>query len=66
MNSNQIRECYIRACQAFRNRPAMYSQVMVDLKAAKARGEVSEVDYKIVEQIHKSFGIIDTKTPVKV
>ena len=66
MTSNQLRETYIRACQAFRNRPAMYAQVKIDLKAARERGEIDEVDYKIVEQIHKSFGIIDTKTAIKV
>jgi hypothetical protein len=66
MDSGKIRESYIRACQAFRNRPAMYAQVKVDLVAAKARGEITETDYKIVEQIHKSFNIIDTKTSIKV
>ena len=66
MSSDKIREAYIKACQAFRNRPAMYAQVKMDLQAAKARGEISETDYKIVEQIHKSFGIIDTKTAIKV
>lgn len=66
MNSNQLRETYIRACQAFRNRPAMYAQVKTDLRAAFERGELNEVDYKIVEQIHKSFGIIDTKSTIRV
>lgn len=66
MNSNQLRETYIRAIQAFRNRPPMYAQVKVDLKAAFERGELTEVDYKIVEQIHKSFNIIDTKSTIRV
>ena len=66
MDSSKIREAYIKACQAFRNRPAMYAQVKVDLNAAKARGEITDIDYKIVEQIHKSFGIIDTKSSIKV
>jgi hypothetical protein len=66
MDSSKIRESYIKACQAFRNRPAMYAQVKVDLQAARARGELTETDYKIVEQIHKSFNIIDTKSTIKV
>ena len=66
MSSDKIREAYIKACQAFRNRPAMYAQVKMDLQAAKARGEITDTDYKIVEQIHKSFGIIDTKSSIKV
>lgn len=66
MSSDQIREAYIRACQAFRNRPPMYKQVKIDLAAALERGEISEIDYKIVDQIWKSFSIIDTKSAVKV
>lgn len=66
MSSNQIREAYIRACQAFRNRPPMYKQVMIDCRNALANGEITDVDFKIVEQIHKSFGIIDTKSAIKV
>lgn len=66
MSSEQIREAYIRACQLFRNRPAMYAQVKRDLISALDRNEITMTDYKIVDQIHRSFNIIDTKSRVVI
>lgn len=66
MTSEQIRESYIRACQAFRNHTKRYAQVRTDLVAARERGEISDTDFKVVDQIWRSFGIIDTKSRVVV
>ena len=64
MTSEQVREAYIRACQAFRNRPGMYKQVKSDLIAARDRNEITDIDFKIVDQIWRSFTIIDTKSRI--
>jgi len=66
MTSEQVRESYIRACQAFRNHAKRYAQVHIDLVHARDRGELTETDYKIVDQIWRSFTIIDTKRRVTV
>ena len=64
MTSNQIREGYIRACQLFRNHARRYNQVHIDLVGAYERGELTETDFKIVDQIWKSFTVIDTRRPM--
>ena len=66
MTSEQVREAYIRACQLFRNRPAMYAQVKRDLVSARDRNEITDIDFKIVDQIHRSFNLIDTKRRVVI
>lgn len=61
MTSEQIRESYIRACQAFRNHSKRYAQVHKDLVEARDRGEITAIDFKVVDQIWRSFTVIDTK-----
>lgn len=64
MSSEQVRESYIRACQVFRNHAKRYAQVHRDLVTARNRGELTETDFKIVDQIWRSFTIIDTKSRI--
>ena len=64
MTSDQVRESYIRACQAFRNHAKRYAQVHIDLVSARERGELTETDFKIVDQIWRSFTVIDTKSRI--
>jgi hypothetical protein len=56
-DSSKLKELYIRACRAFKNRPAMHGQVLIDLSAAYMRNEITKSDYEIVKQVHKSVAI---------
>jgi hypothetical protein len=64
MTSEQIRDGYIRACRAFGGKPAVMRQVMDDLQKALHRGELSDVDYKVVHHMSKTFGVIRSRGSV--
>lgn len=64
MTSEQYREGFIRACQLLRNNHKRYKQVHVDLMDAYNRGAITETDFKVVNQIWRTFGIVSTKQPV--
>ena len=64
MTNDQIRDAYIRACQAFRTHAKRYAQVRVDLIAARDRGEITETDFRVVDQIWRSCSVLDAKRRV--
>ena len=58
MDNTHIRDCFIRAVHAFKNRPPMLKQVFHDAAVYKNQGVLSDSDMKMLKTLSSHHEVL--------
>lgn len=58
MDNTHIRDCFIRAVHAFKNRPPMLRQVFHDAAVYKNQGVLSDADMKMLKTLSSHHDVL--------